>query len=168
MLSIWTERLYRDVVESFIKYVVNSNFILLRFNIVPNDVLCGMWDISKEDTFSSFILEYFCLNSKSTGLNLTAKTTEILEVVFLSGQQMNRGRTLSISRNRISDTQDMQKSKGLVCDGKTGTNQTTVDTIGDSIMSTFDRTILWQKIRTGRKSFVLVSLEKVSDIWVSI
>ena len=168
ILSIGTEKLYRNIIESFVKYTVNSNFTALRLNVLSNDILCGTCDISKGNTFSTFILDPLWLNSWIADPNFTANSTDILKIVFLSGRQINKGRTLSISRKCISDTQDMKKCKGPVGNGKSSTNQATYDVIGDGTMSTFNRTILWWRIKTGRKDFVLVLLEKVLDFWISI
>ena len=170
MLSIGAERLYREVIESFVEYTVNSNFTPLRLDIVPNDVLCGMWDISKEATFSSFILKPLLLEFLEYGPKLNSQKHGDSLGCLSSGRQMNMGRTLSVSRKCILDMllQDMKESRGLVCNGKSSTNQTTFDTIEDSTMRTFDRSNLGQRIRTGRKKLVPVLFEKVSDFEVSI
>ena len=122
MLSIGTERLNRNIIESFVEYTVNCNFTSLRLDVIPNDILYGMCTISKENTFSIFVLEPFCVNSCNADPNSTAKSTEILEVVFLSYRQMNSGRTLSITKQCIVDTQNMKKGKGPVGNVKASTN----------------------------------------------
>ena len=86
MLGIGTKKLYREVGESLIKYAINSNFTSLRFNVIPDDMSCGVRDITKEDTFSSFFFEPIYLEFCSADPNSTAKSTEILEVVFFFGQ----------------------------------------------------------------------------------
>ena len=75
MLCIGTKRLNRDVIESFIKYTMYSNFTSLRFDIIPDDILCDVRDITKEDSFSRFIFEPLCLDSWSTDPNSTSKST---------------------------------------------------------------------------------------------
>ena len=121
---------------------MNCNFTLLRIDIIPNGILCGMWNIFKEHIFPSFVLEPFYINTWSVDRNSAAKSTKILEVVLLFCRQMNRRRPLSNTRRSIADTQDMKESKRSVGNKEDSTNQTTFDTIQDSMVRMFDRTIL--------------------------
>ena len=55
MLRIGTKRLDGDIVESFVKYTMYRNFTSLRLNIIPDDISCDMWDITKGNTFLSLV-----------------------------------------------------------------------------------------------------------------
>ena len=104
MMRIGRKRFDRDTVKSFVKYTMYYNFTSLRLHITPNDMLCGIRYITKEDTFLSFIFETLCLDSWRADPDLTAKSTQILEVVFASSRKMNRRRALTITRRSISNT----------------------------------------------------------------
>ena len=78
--------------------------------------------MSKEDTFSGFVLETLCLKTWHLKSNLASKCTEVLQIVFLSSREVDRGRALAITRKCILDAQDMKKSERPICYRETSTN----------------------------------------------
>ena len=84
MLGVGAERFDRNVIESFVEHTMDSYFTTLRLDIIPNDISCGMWDITKKNTFTGFVLEPLCLDAWCTDPDSANKSTKILEVVFFS------------------------------------------------------------------------------------
>ena len=147
---------------------MDSNFTALRLNVMPNDISCCMWDISKKDSFTGFILETLCLNAWRSDPDSASKYTEILQIVFLSGRKMDGGGTLTITRKCIPNTQDVKESEWPICNQKTSTNQTTFDTVRDSTMGSFFRTILQRRISTSRIDCIIVTCEEIPDTRIAV
>ena len=47
----------REIVHSLVKAGMGCNFDLCSFDVAPENVLCRMWDTSKEDAFAGVGLE---------------------------------------------------------------------------------------------------------------
>ncbi|KAG7350885.1 hypothetical protein IV203_010245 [Nitzschia inconspicua] len=142
VLDIWGKSAKRKVIQALIEGTMFGDFHLISVNIVPEGILARIWEKSKENTFACVWKELRTATTRGADPHTTTKSAEASEILFRTTKDLKRGLDLVTGRGGICDREEMMEGMGPKAKFMTGTKQHCPQSICNSEVGTFDRTVL--------------------------
>ena len=130
------------IVHSFIETGMLGSLDTIGLRIVPDNVLGGIGEKAKEETLASIGTELGTPSTWRPNPNSTPKRSKRSKVILFSSGEEKRRCLLVFRRQDIVNSEPMVESVRPELDGEIGTNKHSTDGIGNSKMTSFNRSIL--------------------------
>ena len=140
----------------------------IGLRIIPNNVLGRVGKEAKEDSLTSVRAKLGCSSTRRPNPNTASKRSKAREVILFPCSQKKRGLLLISRRQDIVNSEPVVESVRPELDGQVGTKEHSTDGIGNSEMTTLNRSILVGGISSCWPNLIAKSEEQPTDLRVVI
>ena len=168
MMYVGWDGVKRKVVHTFIKASVFGNLDTGGFQVVPNDILRCVGEKTEENATARGDLEFGRTSARRSDPNVASESTEMREVVDLASSEGQGRLVLVFGRNSIFDTEIMVECIGPESRRGTSSVKHGSDSVGNSKMSAFHRTVLVGSIGSGGANFIMKFFEECTNVRVVV
>ena len=168
VLNVRRKRIKRQIVHALVKTSMLGDLDTLSLGIIPEDVLGGTREETKEDALARRSAKLGRASTWRTDPNTATKRMKLREIVLFASGEFDGRRLATTWRDGILNTEVMMESVRPELDRKVCTMKHSTKGVCDGKVSTFHRSVLVGRIGTSRLDLVDKLAEEMVDFRITI